>query len=118
MGLFTATFLYSLVALIWVDRWATGRVPFFSALLVILLLIASVLVISLLVQRLALLQVGEVMRFIGEKGRQVIAEIYPPLTPAEREKEGNRKPAKAGYAQSARDPERCSYRRADGDRRL
>ena len=47
MGLFTATFLYSLVALIWVDRWATGRVPFFSALLVILLLIASVLVISL-----------------------------------------------------------------------
>lgn len=51
MGLFTATFLYSLVALIWVDRWGSGRVPFFSGLLVISLLVASVMVISLLVQR-------------------------------------------------------------------
>jgi uncharacterized membrane protein len=96
MGLFTATFLYSLVALIWVDRWGDGRVPFFSGLLVILLLIASILVISLLVQRLALLQVVGVMRFIGEKGRQVIAEIYPPLTLAEVEKreiETQQKPA-------------------------
>jgi hypothetical protein len=56
MGLFTATFLYSLVALMWVDRWGTGRVPFFSGLLVILLLIASVMVISLLVQRLRSLE--------------------------------------------------------------
>jgi uncharacterized membrane protein len=86
MGLFTATFLYSLVALIWVDRWGSGQVPFFSGLLVILLLIASVMVIGLLVQRLALLQVTGVMRFIGEKGRQLINEIYSPLTPAKAEK--------------------------------
>jgi hypothetical protein len=59
------------VALIWVDRWGDGRVPVVSGLLVILLLIASILVISFLVQRLALLQVVGVMRFIGEKGRQV-----------------------------------------------
>lgn len=87
MGLFTATFLYSLVTLIWVDRWGSGQVPFFSGLLVIFLLVASVMVISLLVQRLALLQVTGVMRFIGNKGRQVISEIYPPLTPAKAEKE-------------------------------
>ena len=80
MGLFTATFLYSLVALFWVDRWGDGRVPFVSGLLVLLLLIASIMVISLLVQRLALLQVAGVMRFIGEKGRHLIMEIYPPLT--------------------------------------
>lgn len=86
MGLFTATFLYSLVTLIWVDRWGSGQVPFFSGLLVILLLVASVMVISLLVQRLALLQVTGVMRFIGDKGRQVINEIYPPLTPTTAEK--------------------------------
>jgi uncharacterized membrane protein len=83
MGLFTATFLYSLVALVWVDRWGDGRVPFFSGVLVLLLLIASIIVMSLLVQRLALLQVVGVMRFIGEKGRQVITEIYSPLTLAE-----------------------------------
>ena len=96
MGLFTATFLYSLVALFWVDRWGDGRVPFVSGLLVLLLLIASIMVISLLVQRLALLQVAGVMRFIGEKGRQVITEIYPPLTLAEVEKreiETQQKPA-------------------------
>jgi uncharacterized membrane protein len=95
MGLFTATFLYSLVALFWVDRWGDGRVPFVSGLLVLSLLIASIMVISLLVQRLALLQVAGVMRFIGEKGRQVIAEIYPPLTLAEvqkREIETQQKP--------------------------
>ena len=32
MGLFTATFLYSLVALIWVDRWGNGQAPFFLGL--------------------------------------------------------------------------------------
>ena len=77
LGIFTATFLYSLVALLWVDRWGSGRVPFFSSLLVMLLLVTSVIVIGLLVERLALLQVAGVMRFIGQKGRQVIGEVYP-----------------------------------------
>jgi uncharacterized membrane protein len=83
MGVFTATFLYSLVTLIWVDRWGDGRVPFFSGVLVFLLLTASIMVMGFLVQRLALLQVAGVMRFIGEKGRQLIAEMYSPLTRAE-----------------------------------
>ena len=98
MGLFTATFLYSLVALIWVDRWGNGQAPFFSGLLVIFLLVASIMMIGLLVQRLTLLQVTGVMRFIGDKGRKVITEIYPPLTPAkgdEREIENLPKPATA-----------------------
>jgi uncharacterized membrane protein len=87
MGIFTATFLYSLVALIWVDRYGSGRVPFFSGWLVIVLTIASVMVIGLLVQRLALLQVAGIMRFIGQKGRQIIGEIYPLLAPAQAESE-------------------------------
>jgi uncharacterized membrane protein len=56
--------------------------------LVILLLIASVMVIGLLVQRLALLQVAGVMRFVGAKGRQVISEVYPVLIPAQTERQG------------------------------
>jgi len=74
MGIFTATFLYSLIALAWVDRSGSGHVPFLSAWLVILLLITSVMVLGLLVQRLALIQVQGVLRFIGNKGREVISE--------------------------------------------
>ena len=37
-------------------------------------------------QRLALLQVTGVIRFIGQHGRQVMRELYPPLTLAEAEK--------------------------------
>jgi uncharacterized membrane protein len=85
MGIFTATFLYSIVALGWVDHGGSGRVPFLSAWLVILLLIASVMVLGLLVQRLALIQVQGVLRFVGNKGRQVIAEIHPSMPPAEGE---------------------------------
>lgn len=63
-----------------------GRVPFLSGLLVMLLLVASVMVIGLLVGRLALLQVAGVMRFIGQKGRQVISEVYPLLISAQAER--------------------------------
>jgi uncharacterized membrane protein len=35
LGLFTATFLYALVALLWVDRGGAGHVPFFSGWCVI-----------------------------------------------------------------------------------
>ena len=87
MGIFTATFLYSIVASAWVDRGGSGRVPFLSAWLVILLLIVSVMVLGLLVQHLTLIQVQGVLRFIGNKGRQVIAEVYPPMTPSEAEQE-------------------------------
>jgi uncharacterized membrane protein len=86
LGIFTATFLYSLVALIWVDRWDSGKVPFFSGLLVLWLLVASVIVIGLLVGRLTLLQVAGAMRFIGQRGRQVINEVYPLLMSARTEK--------------------------------
>ena len=79
LGIFSATFLYSLVALIWVDRWDSGRVPIFSAWVVILLVVSSVVIMSLLVRRLALLQVGGVMRFIGHFGRQEINYCYPQL---------------------------------------
>ena len=51
MGIFSATFIYSLSALVWVDRDGSGSVPFFSTWIVILLVIASVMVLALLVQR-------------------------------------------------------------------
>jgi hypothetical protein len=67
--------------------WIGPSSFFFRVRLVILLLIASVMVLALFVQRLALIQVQGVLRFIGNKGRQVIAEIHPPMTRAEVESE-------------------------------
>jgi uncharacterized membrane protein len=85
MGMFTATFIYSLSALGWVDRNGEGRVPFFSTWIVILLVIASVMALALLVQRLAALQVSGVVAFVGRRGRQVIGEMYPVIVAAERD---------------------------------
>jgi uncharacterized membrane protein len=79
MGIFTATFIYSLSALGWVDRDGDGSVPYFSTWVVIVLVIASVMVLALLVERLATLQVSGVVASVGRKGRQVIGQMYPVL---------------------------------------
>src|SRR5262245_10732779 len=83
MGMFTATFIYSLTALGWVDREGSGRVPFFSTWVVILLVIASMMILALLVQRLGALQVSGVVAFIGRRGRHVIREMYPVVMAAD-----------------------------------
>ncbi len=41
LGLFTATFFYAIATLAWIDRGGNGKVPLFSTLLVIALLILS-----------------------------------------------------------------------------
>jgi len=63
-------------------------VPFFSTWAVIVLLIASVLVLARLVQRLTILQVTEVLYYIGQRGRQVISEVYPSLATTEVARQG------------------------------
>jgi uncharacterized membrane protein len=58
LGVFTATFLYALGALAWVDRGGSGRVPLVSALIVIALLVASVVMFVFLIQRVSMLQIN------------------------------------------------------------
>ncbi len=83
IGVFTATFLYAIGAMAWIDRAGSGRVPLFSSWLVILLTLASVGMFIALIQRLALLQISRMLAFTGNLGRQVIEQMYPPLeTPA------------------------------------
>jgi uncharacterized membrane protein len=77
LGVFVATFVYSLAVLAWIDRDASGSVPMFSTLLAALMVIVSVILFSLLVQRLNDLQISNVLHVIGDKGRQVIREMYP-----------------------------------------
>src|SRR6516225_4248892 len=51
MGVFTATFLYAIAALAWVDRAGSGRVPLSGTLIVTVLLIVSVIMFIFLIQR-------------------------------------------------------------------
>jgi uncharacterized membrane protein len=79
LGVFVATFIYSLATLGWVDRNGSGTVPMLSLLLVAVLLIASMLLFSWLVQRLGKLQIVNVLQLIGGKGRDVIREMFQRL---------------------------------------
>ena len=83
MGVFTATFLYALTALAWVDRSGTGRVPVVGIEVVAVLLIASIIMFISLIQRVSMLQVTQILIFTGDQGRNVIEHLYPPFdTPA------------------------------------
>jgi uncharacterized membrane protein len=79
LGVFTATFLYSLASIAWVDRFQSGRVPQLSALIVLALLFTSVAMFIALVGRISLLQVHSMLAFTGTQGREVIEQMYPPL---------------------------------------
>ena len=77
LGIFFATFTYSLVALMWTDRGGSGSVPLFSYLLVATLVIISMLAFARLIQRLNNLQLQNVLQVIGARGRAVIRAMFP-----------------------------------------
>jgi uncharacterized membrane protein len=79
MGIFTATFLYAIAALAWVDRSASGRVPLAGTVLVTVLLIVSIIIFIVLIQRVGMLQVNRMLIFTADQGRKVIEDLYPPL---------------------------------------
>jgi uncharacterized membrane protein len=76
-GTFTATFLYAIAALAWVDRTgAAAHVPLLSTAVVVALLLASVAMFVGLIQRVARLQVGRTLALAGDQGRRVIDAMY------------------------------------------
>jgi uncharacterized membrane protein len=82
VGIFTATFLYAVAALVGIDRNGSGKVPFISTWVVVALLLASVAMFIALIQRIGLLQVNQMLIFTGDQGRRVITTLYPPMLPA------------------------------------
>jgi len=76
LGMFTATFLYALTFLAWVDRGALGRVPFVSGSLVVILLLGSMGMFIALIERIGLLQVNRMLTFTAAQGRRAIEELY------------------------------------------
>lgn len=79
LGLFIATFIYSLWALAWIDRGGTGSVPMFSVLVVSVLVILSMILFARMVDRLNELQINNVLYSIGDGGRNVIKAMFQPL---------------------------------------
>jgi len=79
MGVFTATFLYALAALAWVDRGGSGRVPLSGTAFVIALLIVSVIMFILLIHRVGMLQINRMLTFTADQGREIIENLYPSL---------------------------------------
>ena len=77
LGIFFATFFYSLAATVWTDRGGSGRVPLFSTLLVAILLIVSMVAFAGLVQSLSDLQINNVLQVISAHGRSVIRVMLP-----------------------------------------
>jgi len=82
IGVFTATFLYAIGAIAWVDRNGSAKVPFLSAWLIFALLLASVAMFVALIQRIGLLQIHRMLSFTGDLGGQVIEAMYPRLDAA------------------------------------
>lgn len=79
VGMFTATFLYALTALAWVDRNGSGRVPLVGVGVIAVLLILSIIMFIGLIQRVSMLQVTRMLIFTGDQGRKVIEKLYPPM---------------------------------------
>jgi uncharacterized membrane protein len=75
LGIFFATFIYSLVALSWTDRGGSGTAPYFSTMLVMVLLTVSMVAFARLIQSLNHLEIHNVLRVIGGKGREVIRDV-------------------------------------------
>src|SRR5258705_6834528 len=76
LGIFTATFLYSIAALAWVDRNHATGVPFASVVVAFLWLLASIGAFIALIKRIAMLQVSRLLTFTADQGRRVIAAVY------------------------------------------
>ncbi len=77
IGIFTATFLYAIGALAWVDRGGSGRVPPITTWFAVLLLFASVVFFVLLIEKIGMLQVTRILTATGDAGRKVISRMYP-----------------------------------------
>ena len=82
LGAFTATFVYALFTLAWVDRGGSAKVPLLSPALVGIMIIVSMLMFSRLMQRLGDLQIGNVLHLVGDQGRAVIGGMFRRLTEA------------------------------------
>ena len=106
LGMFVATFMYSLATLAWIDRSGIDGVPLISAATVAIMLVASVLMLSQLVQRLNNLQITRVLQILGDTGRDVIRSTYRQRSAVSQANEGHQKNLPDAFALVVRHTER------------
>ena len=78
IGVFSFTFIFAFFTLAWVYRNGSGKVPYYSTLIVGILLMVSMLLFRL-IQRVIDLQIAPVLHSIGDQGREVIEACFRPL---------------------------------------
>ncbi len=78
LGVFTGTFIFALMALAAVDVGGSGRVPYLTTLIALVWLLASILLLIALIERVGQLYITNVLYRVGDIGRGVIAAIYAP----------------------------------------
>lgn len=72
-GVFVATFTFALGTLVFVNREGSDWIPFFSVIIVGVLLVGSIAMLAMLVNQVAELRVTRVLAYVGGRGRAMIA---------------------------------------------
>ena len=78
LGVFTGTFIFALMALAAVDVGNSGRVPYLTTLIALVWLLASILLLIALIERVGQLYISNVLYKVGDSGRNVIETVYMP----------------------------------------
>lgn len=76
IGIFSATFVYNLAAILQMGRFTAASVPPLTMIMGVILILASVVLFIALIQRITQFQVTSVLQFVGDRGREVIGELY------------------------------------------
>jgi uncharacterized membrane protein len=79
LGIFTGTFLFALVGLMLLTPDRPPLMTWAVAVVSMIWLLASVALFILLIRRINTLTISNVLHMVGERGRRVIEEMYPPL---------------------------------------
>lgn len=80
LGVFTGTFIFALMALAAVDVGNSGRVPYLTTLIALVWLLASILLLIALIERVGQLYISNVLYKVGDSGRKVIEAMYVPAS--------------------------------------
>jgi uncharacterized membrane protein len=79
LGVFFATFIYALGVLLFVDRNQGGKVPVLSTQFATVLVVLSMVVLTLLIERIGLLRITYILQYVGDQGRAAIVQTLPRL---------------------------------------
>jgi uncharacterized membrane protein len=81
-GVFVATFTFALGTLVFVNREGSDWIPFFSVIVVAILLVGSTAMLAMLVNQVAELRVTRILASVADRGRAMIELLPDEISPA------------------------------------